>query len=175
MRTITAVLVLFCVMQQLPAQSYEKQLKMGIEAYDEGRYDDALQIFEKTVELQNELPAGHYWVGTTIYKMNPEAEDWPSQPHYQRVYELLRDKPVRRLNAAEKKYTENVCVYLALYSFNPGGLREPKISEVSCEAVKPYISRLLEVNPSNTQADDLLKFCKELNARESGRKKGREK
>lgn len=171
MRSSLTTIMLCCGMQVLFAQSYERHTEMGIDAFQDGRYDDAQHLFEKAVELNPNQSAGHYWQGKLIVKLNPEDERWLAQPHYQRAYDLLREKPARRMNGAEKKYVEDASLYLALWSFNPTGTHEPKLEDVSCEAVRPYITRLFEVNPENTQADDLVKFCNELNARRG--KKGR--
>lgn len=174
MRSFLMTIVLCCGIQVLFAQSYKQQVEMGIDAFEDGRYDDAQQLFEKAVELNPNQPAGHYWRGRTIVTMNPDDEDWLAQPHYQRVYDLLRGKPARRMNGVEKKYVEVASLYLALWAFNPTGTHEPKLEDVSCEAVKPYVARLFEVNPENTQADDLIKFCNELNVNR-GMKERRER
>lgn len=157
------------VVEHKERRELKDYFNLGFGAYRAEMYEEAKSAFEKVVELKADWEPGQYWLGSTIYKMNPEATDWPSQPAFQQVFDLLKAKPVSQLTGTEKSHSETVCVYLALYSFNPKGLAEPKLEDVSCEAAKPYVDRVLEINPENTQVADILNFCKELDEKKSAK------
>lgn len=97
-RWIVALLLFALTFALTPAhaQSYDSELKLGVESYKNNHYDEAIQHFRKATELDPSQPVAHLYLATAYVSQYIPGVEAPDNvllaehavEHYQKVLEL---------------------------------------------------------------------------------------
>ncbi len=114
--------------------------------------NDTIQADTAFATLIERYPAthvGHLYRGRVKFWSDPKSELGLSKPFYEKAYEILILKA--DATAREKKDLLEAAQYLGFYYYLHGQ---------DCVNAAPYWKKVLELDPENQGAKDVLKFCK---------------
>jgi len=142
-RWIAGLSLLLFALMPAHAQSYDSELKLGVEAYKNNHYDEAIQHFRKATELDPSQPGAHLYLATTYVGQYIPGVDTADNvlvaeqavEQYQRVLELSPAGDSKINSAKGIAY-----VYLNLKKFEDAKKYYRMASELDPSDPEPYYS-----------------------------------
>ena len=81
-RLLLGFCLLLCAWIPLYAQSFDSELQLGVEAYKQGKYDDAIQHFRRATELDPSQTKAHLYLATAYMSQYIPGVDSPDNLRY---------------------------------------------------------------------------------------------
>jgi len=170
------------------AQSYDSELKLGVEAYKNNHYDDAIEHFRKATELDPSKPVAHLYLATTYVGQYIPGVDTPDNIHlaeqaieqYQSVLDSAPEL-ASKVNSAKgmaylylnmKKWDDAMTYYQKASDLDPND-PEPYYSMGVIDWTRCYQPRMeararLDMRPAdqlNAKNPEQKKLCDDLRAK----------
>lgn len=182
--TLAILLLVFAAAAQYPVSS-ESELHLGVEAYKNSHYEEAIQHFEKAVELDGSNLKAHLYLATTYVSQYIPGVNSPDNlqaaekaiDHYQHVLDASEDRN-SKINSAKgiaylylnmKKFDDSKKYYQIAIDLDPDD-PEPRYSIGVIDWTKCYAPRMetranLGMRPEESldpKNEDQKKACDEL-------------
>ncbi len=145
---------------------------LGVAARKSSDYATAQMAFGQVAELAPDYVPGQFWYGyatTQIAQSDSTSEAakaiYPGLEQYQKVWELLAEKPEEDLTNSDKYYLGNTGLYLVMHAFDPN-----KDENYNCAATEPFIEKITSLDPNITSRDEgsalkqIMEYCEAVKA-----------
>ncbi|MCB9231714.1 MAG: tetratricopeptide repeat protein [Bacteroidia bacterium] len=119
--------------------------------YYDKKYEDADAIYAKIEEKYTNTHIGSLFRGRIAATNDPDNKEWLAKPFYEKVWNSLIEK--ENVPERELKDLKEAAQYLGFYYYSQNGGEQ-------CEPSLPYWAKVLELDPENEGALQIIDFCK---------------
>lgn len=137
----------------------------GIALYKAKKWNEADEAFKKVSELKADymLPYTYrFRIAYELEKDDPDVNNWLAKPVSDDVIAAFSGNPTGNgLSNSDMSSLLLSYEVQALYAFDPEGLNE----NYNCEGARPWIDKIVEINPDYARIGPVKEYCDEVQGR----------
>src|SRR5579859_2140418 len=142
-RSIVALCLFLLPLIPVRAQSYDSELKLGVEAYKSNRYEQAIRHFRKATDLDPRQPAAHMYLATAYVNQYIPGVESPDNTRVA-VQAIEQYQPVLDSDAELASKIDSAkgiaYLYLNMKKWDEAKTYYQKASELDPNDAEPYYS-----------------------------------
>ncbi|NUN10484.1 MAG: tetratricopeptide repeat protein [Ignavibacteriaceae bacterium] len=133
--------------------SMKENYNLAFAYYRNGNLELADVTFGAVIEKNPELALAHFWRARSNSQIDSTLETGAAKPHYEKFVELTAGQVDKYKNQIIEAYT-----YLGAYYIAKKDV--PEFKSTWKDSSKVYWNKILEIDPGNKQAEEVLKSIK---------------